>query len=97
MVSPPSLHTEHETIGTCFPAPLPESIYADYSMLIVSDNDPWIGVEAAWELAYRYGSDFEIIPGAGHINEESGYGEWRWLEDMVLGADASKERVSKER
>jgi predicted alpha/beta hydrolase family esterase len=96
MVSPPSLHTEHETIATFFPTPLPESIYADYSMLIVSDNDPWIAVEEARDLAYRYSSDFKIIPGAGHINEESGYGEWRWLEDMVLRADASKESIERE-
>lgn len=84
MVSPPSLTTEVDTIKTFFPCTLPENLYAKEVQIIVSDNDPYIEVEEAEQIAAGYGVPLRVIPDAGHINEESGYGKWALIEKLVL-------------
>jgi serine hydrolase len=46
------------------------------SKLIGSSTDPYCSVERAQELGAAWGSDVSIIPGAGHINVDSGHGPW---------------------
>lgn len=46
------------------------------SLLIASDNDPWVGIPTARHWAGQWGSDFVDIGSAGHINVESGHGPW---------------------
>ena len=84
LISPPSLTTELETIKTFFPCSLPESLHADKIEMIVSDNDPYVKVEEAQMMAKHYGIPLEIIKDAGHINAESGYGKWEYIENLVL-------------
>lgn len=84
MVSLPSLHTQVETIKTFFPCPLPPTLYAQEKMMIVSDNDPYIKIDEAQKIATQYQADFKIIKNAGHINADSGFGKWEWIEDLIL-------------
>jgi len=84
MVSPPSLTTEEATIKTFFPCPIPANIYAKKVHLIVSDNDPWIEPTEAKKIAKQLGATYSIIERAGHINEDSGYGKWEWIEKLIL-------------
>ena len=84
LVSPPSLNTEVETIKTFFPAPLPKSLYAQDVEIIVSDNDPYITLEEAQEIALHYHLKLHIIKNGGHINAQSGFGKWEWIEDLLL-------------
>ncbi|MFT7824607.1 MAG: alpha/beta hydrolase [Sulfurimonas sp.] len=84
MVSPPSLKTEEKTIKTFFPAPMPAKLYAKKVRMIVSDNDPWVSVEEAEEIAAHYDIPLNVIENAGHINEDSGYGKWEWIESLVM-------------
>jgi predicted alpha/beta hydrolase family esterase len=84
MVSPPSLTTTEKTIKTFFPCKVPDDIHAKEVHLIVSDNDPWIDTKEAEEIASRINASFTIIPNAGHINADSGYGKWEFIEKLVM-------------
>ena len=84
MVSPPSLETEENTIKTFFPCRIPEKLYAQEIQMIVSDNDPWVKMQEAKEIASHYDIPLTIIKNAGHINDDSGYGKWDLIEKLVL-------------
>lgn len=51
--------------------PLPFS-----SIVVVSDNDPRVELKRAEIFAKSWGSRLVVIPRSGHINENSGLGEW---------------------
>ena len=84
MVSLPSLTTQEKTIKTFFPCPKPKNIYAKEVHMIVSDNDPWVKLEETEKIASHYDATFTTIANAGHINADSGYGKWEWIENLVL-------------
>lgn len=84
LVSPPSLDTEMDIIKSFFPAPLSETLCAEEAHLIVSDNDPYIGIEEASRIATHYDIPLHTIAEAGHINAESGYGKWEWIEKLIM-------------
>ena len=46
------------------------------SSVIASRNDPWITLANAKTWADRWGSEFVDLGLAGHINADSGFGEW---------------------
>ena len=52
--------------------------------MIVSDNDPWVKLEEAKEIASHYDATFTTIANAGHINADSGYGKWKLIEELVM-------------
>lgn len=83
MVAPPSLGTTERTIKTFFPCPIPDNIYAKEVELIVSDDDPWIDVLEAKSIAHKIGANLQVINKAKHINAESGYGKWEFIEELV--------------
>ena len=84
MVASPSLSTKEATIKTFFPSPLPESLKAEQVEMIVSDSDPYIGIDEAKSIADHYSVPLTIIKNAGHINTDSGYGKWDYIEKKVL-------------
>jgi len=84
MVSPPSLASEDKTIKTFFPCPLPQHLYAKEVHMIVSDDDPWVQVDEAKKLATHFNAMFTVLEGAGHINTDSGYGKWEWIEKLIM-------------
>ena len=84
MVSVPSFHTKEKTIKAFFPCPLPKKIYAKEVHMLVSDNDPWVKMSEAEEIASVYSATLTTLKNAGHINEDSGYGKWELIEKLVL-------------
>lgn len=84
MVSPPSLTTTEATIKTFFPCETPNNIYAKEIELIVSDNDPWVKLDEAKEIAKSIGATYTVIEKAGHINADSGYGKWKLIENLIF-------------
>jgi len=84
MVSPPSLTTTEATIKTFFPCPQPQNICAEEVHLIVSDNDPWIKLDEAEHIANTIGASYQVIENGGHINADSGFGKWKFIEELVL-------------
>ena len=57
-------------------APVPCQRLPFRSVLVASDNDPYCPVRLAGAYARAWGSDFVRLPHAGHINIESGHGDW---------------------
>lgn len=57
-------------------APTPAAILPFPSILVASQNDPYMGYRSARRLAKSWGSNFADAGRAGHINAQSGLGEW---------------------
>ncbi len=55
--------------------------------VIGSDNDPWMSAERARHWAEAWGADFRSVGAHGHINAESGLGDWtqgqQWLLELL--------------
>lgn len=56
------------------PAPCHKLPYR--SILVASSNDPYCPIRLSGAYARGWGSEFVRVPDAGHINIESGHGEW---------------------
>lgn len=57
-------------------SPTPSQALPFASILVGSQNDPFLGYRAARRLARTWGSRFADAGRAGHINAESGIGDW---------------------
>jgi len=57
-------------------APFPHAELPFPSILVASRNDPYMGIGQARQLARTWGSRFADAGEVGHINAESGIGEW---------------------
>ena len=75
------MQTKEDTISTFFPCPKPKKLFAKKVSIVASGSDKWCSVNEAEELATTYGASFKVLPNAGHINDESGYGSWAWIEE----------------
>jgi len=82
--------------GPAFPvtatgfAPVPLSPLPFPSLVVASTNDPYASVAYAAGVAQAWGSRCEIAGAKGHLNSESGLGEWpeglELLESLVREA-----------
>lgn len=58
------------------------------TFVVASNNDPWCSLSTARSWASDWHADFHDIGPRGHINADSGLGDWpqgrRWLEELVL-------------
>jgi predicted alpha/beta hydrolase family esterase len=81
LVAPPSQTGAPEMLHPFFPAPQVELANA---RLVCSDNDPYCPEGA--QNVYP-GLPADVLPGAGHINPDAGYGPWpaveAWARDGV--------------
>lgn len=57
-------------------APIPAQPLPFQSVVVASDNDPYCELERARAFAACWGSRLVVVPGAGHINDEAGFGPW---------------------
>ena len=57
-------------------APVPYARLPYRSVLVASSNDPYCPIRLAGAYARAWGSEFVRLQDAGHINIESGHGEW---------------------
>ncbi len=72
-------------------APIPRGPLPFPSLLIGSDNDPACIAWRACDFAQGWGSRFQLLNGAGHINADSRLGDWEaglellgtWLQDTL--------------
>ncbi len=79
LVAPPSMTCSVTELSEFFPLNAPKNLYAKEKLLIVSDNDPYMSIGEAQQLKKELGIDMKIVKNAGHINSDSGYGEWDWM------------------
>jgi predicted alpha/beta hydrolase family esterase len=81
-----ALGTVVDAIRTFVPLPLVRLPFP--SIVVASDDDIYAAPDRARAFAQAWGSRFVALSGAGHINAESGYGDWpegRALLDELLG------------
>ncbi|MDQ7047335.1 MAG: alpha/beta hydrolase [Sulfurovum sp.] len=52
--------------------------------MLLSDNDPWVKVDEAKTIALQINASFTLLNNAGHINADSGYGKWNFIENLVM-------------
>jgi predicted alpha/beta hydrolase family esterase len=65
-------------------APMPMAKLPFPSIVVASSNDAFVTIERAKQYAQAWGSRFVEIGPAGHINGDSGYGEWEQGEQMLM-------------
>lgn len=76
-------------------APLPRQHLGIPTLMVASSNDHCCTVERAHALASDWGSTLQIIGDAGHINADSGLGEWHSGQELLANwIDASGISVS---
>jgi hypothetical protein len=79
LVAPPSLECKIEELGSFFPLSAPKKLYAKETLLVSSTNDPYMTLLEAKELEKKLNIEMKILQNAGHINADSGFGEWPWI------------------
>ena len=86
LVAPPSLGCDIEELKSFYPCLAPTNLYAKESLLITSTNDPYLSMDEAKYLQETLDIPMKTLENAGHINSDSGYGEWHWiLENIIKG------------
>jgi predicted alpha/beta hydrolase family esterase len=58
---------------------------AEETLIVCSDDDPYCPPGAVETYAEPLGIPAHVIPGAGHINTDAGFGEWPDVEAWALG------------
>lgn len=88
LVAPPDVDAAGPDPRLAGFGPAPKIILPFPSVTIASSNDPYSDLVRAQSLAKFWGSHFVDIGEAGHVNAESGLGDWQqgqlWL-DRLLG------------
>jgi len=82
---PPQLHRWAEPVLQRLPFP---------ATVVASRNDPYCSLEAAGEMASRWGAVLQDAGPVGHINAESAMGEWpqgrAWLAALAASSSTSE-------
>ena len=84
LVAPPHLTCSIETLKTFFPLEAPKNLFAEEVLLATSTNDPYMSVDEAEALQKMLDEEMKVIENGGHINTDSGYGEWPWVKEWVM-------------
>jgi hypothetical protein len=64
-------------------APSPKTALPFPSILVASQDDPWIDIDRAHSLAVEWGSHFVDAGPQGHLNAASGIGWWREGQELL--------------
>jgi len=83
LVAPPSMRCEVEEIKEFFPQKSPTSLYAKEVFLIGSTDDPYMSLAELHQLQKELNVELKVLDSAGHINTQSGFGEWQWMLDEI--------------
>lgn len=76
LVAPPDVEQPDTPASLLDFAPAPCRPLPFQSVVVASDNDPYCSLPRAERFARDWSSRLVILPSAGHINADSGLGEW---------------------
>jgi predicted alpha/beta hydrolase family esterase len=85
LVAPPSESADIPEIAGFFPVPLPR--LEDGARLVCADDDPYCLEGADTLYGEPLGIPVDLLPGAGHIYPETGFGPWPAAEAWCLDGD----------
>lgn len=79
LVSPPAPDSAFPEVAAFFPPPMDVDTVrhgADGTVLVAGDADPFLpdGIAASYGLPLKMATT--VVPGGGHLNTDSGFGEW---------------------
>ena len=92
LVAPPDLDRDDLDPRIAGFGPLPRQPLPFRSIVAGSRTDPYISLDAARTLARRWGAQFADAGAVGHINADSGIGDWdfgRFLLDYLISTSDS--------
>ena len=78
----------------CDFAPVPYARLPFPSIVVASTNDPYCPVRLAGAYARSWGSQFVKLPDAGHINVDSGFGDWPQGLDLLAALAGARADVA---
>ncbi len=76
LVAPPDIENPYEDLGLGETVSIPQFELPFPSIVVCSSDDHWMNLERSKYFADIWGSELVILDNAGHINGDSGYGEW---------------------
>ncbi|MGF1428078.1 RBBP9/YdeN family alpha/beta hydrolase [Kitasatospora sp. LaBMicrA B282] len=74
MIKPTVLIQEHPALKAFGPIPLTPLPFP--SIVVASSDDPYAGIERSRAFAAGWGSRLVEVGALGHVNSESGLGDW---------------------
>jgi uncharacterized protein len=76
LVAPPDI--TRDDIGQTLPSwsPVPMQVLPFKTVLLASGNDAFCSLQRARDMATAWGSEFHDLGERGHLNAESGLGDW---------------------
>ena len=88
LVSPVKQNCNIKEIETFFPYPIVSNLKAKEIIMVGSTNDKYMSVEEIIQLQSELNIGLKILDDAGHINEDSGYGELSCAIDWIMKDEA---------
>jgi len=79
LVAPPSLNSNIEELKSFFPLHVERNFCSEKAILVTSTDDPYLTTQEALQLQKELGIEMKVLQNAGHINADSGFGEWPWI------------------
>lgn len=77
LVAPSDIENPVYTFPATGFVPIPLQVIPFKTLVVASSNDPWVSLERAQLFAKAWGSQLKNIGPAGHINADSGFGQWQ--------------------
>jgi uncharacterized protein len=91
LVAPPSPYLLFRPVDSFLPPPCRPEVWAPLAartLLVGSDNDDFTTPEELGGIAGKLGIGLQIVPNAGHINIDSGYGPWPFALEWLAASGA---------
>ncbi|MFM2482051.1 RBBP9/YdeN family alpha/beta hydrolase [Celerinatantimonas sp. YJH-8] len=63
--------------------PLPVSMLPFKAVMVCSDDDPHMSLDKSHAIAEVWGCPLVVLEKAGHVNADSGYGDWLQCETLI--------------
>jgi uncharacterized protein len=76
LVAPSDIEAQHYMFPVKGFSPMPKQKVDFKTIVVASSDDIWVSIDRAKYFANCWGSEFINIGNAGHINAETGYGQW---------------------
>ena len=77
LVAPSDVEAQEYTFPAKGFSPTPTEKINFKTIVVASEDDPWVSLQRAKHFAENWGSEFVNIGKAGHINAASGHKEWK--------------------
>ena len=74
-------------------APVPREPLPFSSIVVASDDDPYVAADRAESFSTWWGSQFQLIVGGGHLNAASGLGHWPFGQKLMFRMLEGRQRT----